>query len=103
MTPRELVALTNLRRRGQAPDLAVFVTDDWSWAARLGDDLGILAIRVRNADDHAHDWSALAGLWVVLSVRGSAAKVADFALSMLRVRLGRLDTFDGKRMTRVLQ
>jgi hypothetical protein len=85
MTPYELRALANFRRRGQAPTLAVFVMDDWAWAARLTDDIGVLTIRVRNARDHDHDWSAVAGLWVYLILRNPApADVADFSAAILR-------------------
>lgn len=85
MTPYELRALQALRRRGQAPTLAVFVMDDWAWAARLTDDIGALTIRVRNAKDHDHDWSAVAGLWVYLILRNPApADLADFSAKLLR-------------------
>lgn len=85
MTPFELRALANMRRRGQAPTLAVFVMDDWAWATRLTDELGALTIRVRNARDHDHDWSAVAGLWVYLILRNPApADLADFSAKILR-------------------
>jgi hypothetical protein len=85
MTPYELLALANLRRRGQAPTLAVFVMDDWAWAARLTDEVGVLTIRVRNAKDHDHDWSPVAGLWVYMILRNPApADLADFSAKILR-------------------
>lgn len=65
-TPFELQALAHLRARLNSPDFPVFVTDDWLFAAKL-DDLGCLAIRVKLAEDHACDWSPLAGLRVVLA------------------------------------
>jgi hypothetical protein len=85
MTPNELRFLANLRRRGQAPALAVFVMDDWAWATRLTDEIGVLTIRVRNAKDHDHDWSAVAGLWVYMILRNPApADLADFSAKILR-------------------
>jgi hypothetical protein len=85
MTPYELRALATMRRRGQAPTLAVFVMDDWAWASRLTDDIGALTIRVRNARDYEHDWSPVAGLWVYLILRNPApADVADFSAAILR-------------------
>lgn len=91
MTPFELRALAAMRRRGQAPTLAVFVMDDWAWATRLTDDIGALTIRVRNARDHQHDWSALAGLWVYLMLRNPApADVADFSAEILRANPAKL-------------
>jgi hypothetical protein len=85
MTPFELRALANMRRRGQAPTLAVFVMDDWAWASRLTDDIGALTIRVRNARDFEHDWAPLAGLWVYLILRNPApTDVADFSAAILR-------------------
>jgi hypothetical protein len=64
--PFELQALAKLRSRLQSPTMAVFVTDDWGFAAKL-EDLGCLAIRVKPAEDHACDWSPLAGLQVILA------------------------------------
>lgn len=85
MTPYELRALANLRARGQAPTLAVFVMDDWAWATRLTDDVGALTIRVRNARDYEHDWAPVAGLWVYLILRNPApADAADFSAAILR-------------------
>lgn len=68
MTPRELELLAALRRRSQCPTMTVFVTENWRWADKL-EDLGCLAIRVRNCDDWDHDWSPLAGLSVILLQR----------------------------------
>jgi hypothetical protein len=65
-TPFELQALAQLRSRLHAPSMAVFVTDDWSFAAKL-DDLGCLAIRVAPSEHHACDWSPIAGLHVILA------------------------------------
>lgn len=93
MTPFELRALANLRRRGQAPELAVFVTDDWTKAAQLTEDVGVLAIRVRNARDFEHDWTPLAGLWTYLWLRrATSAELADFSAAMLRANPVRLTT-----------
>ena len=93
MTPFELRALANLRRRGQAPDLAVFVMDDWQLATQLTDEVGVLAIRVRNARDFEHDWSPLAGLWTYLWLRRAAsADLADFSAAILRANPARLTT-----------
>jgi hypothetical protein len=58
--------------------------DDWAWASRLTDDVGALTIRVRNARDHDHDWSPLAGLWVYLILRNPApSDLADFSAKLL--------------------
>lgn len=96
MTPYELRALTTMRRRGQAPALAVLVMDDWAWAARLTDEVGVLTIRVRNARDHAHDWSSVAGLWVYLLLRNSApADIADFSAAILRGNPAKLTVSTG--------
>jgi hypothetical protein len=67
-TPSELALLAVLRRRGECPTMTVFVTENWKWADKL-EDLGCLAIRVRNADDWEHDWSPLCGLPVILLQR----------------------------------
>lgn len=66
--PSELALLRELRRRGQCPTMTVFVTENWKWADKL-EDLGCLAIRVRNCDDWEHDWSPLCGLSVILLQR----------------------------------
>jgi hypothetical protein len=93
MTPFELRALATMRRRGQAPELAVFVMDDWVKAAQLTDEVGVLAIRVRNARDFEHDWTSAAGLWVYLWLRRTtAAELADFSAAILRANPVRLTT-----------
>jgi hypothetical protein len=93
MTPYELRALQAMRRRGQAPELAVFVMDDWVKAAQLTEEVGVLGIRVRNARDFEHDWSPLAGLWTYLWLRRStAAELADFSAVILRANPLRLTT-----------
>lgn len=98
MTPYELRALANLRRRGQAPELAVFVMDDWPWATRLTNDVGVLSIRVRSAKDHEHDWSSLAGLWVWLILRNPAASdLADFSTALLAANPAKFTLWDYKR------
>jgi hypothetical protein len=98
MTPYELRALANMRRRGQAPTLAVFVMDDWAWATRLTDDIGALTIRVRNARDYEHDWAPLAGLWVYLILRNpQATDVADFSAAILRANPVKLTVSTGTK------
>jgi hypothetical protein len=93
MTPFELRALANMRRRGQAPTLAVFVMDDWTKAMQLTDDVGVLVIRVRNARDFEHDWTPLAGLWAYLWLRRTtAADLADFSAVLMRANPVRLTT-----------
>lgn len=93
MTPFELRALANFRRRGQAPELAVFVMDDWAKATELTDDVGVLAIRVRNARDFEHDWAPVAGLWVYLWLRRTtSAELADFSAAILRANPAKLTT-----------
>jgi hypothetical protein len=93
MTPFELRALANIRRRGQAPQLAVFVMDDWAKATQLTDDVGVLAIRVRNARDFEHDWAPVAGLWVYLWLRwAKPPELADFSAAILRANPAALTT-----------
>lgn len=93
MTPFELRALANFRRRGQAPELAVFVMDDWAKATQLTDDVGVLTIRVRNARDFEHDWTPLAGLWAYLWLRrATGAELADFSGAIMRANPVRLTT-----------
>lgn len=93
MTPFELRALANFRRRGQAPELAVFVMDDWQLATRLMDEIGVLAIRVQNARDYGHDWTPVAGLWVYLWLRRAACSdLADFSTAILSANPARLST-----------
>lgn len=93
MTPYELRALQAMRRRGQAPELAVFVMDDWAKAAQLTEEVGVLGIRVRNARDFEHDWTPLAGLWVYLWLRRApATDLADFSAAILRANPSRLTT-----------
>lgn len=93
MTPYELTALANMRRRGQSPALAVFVMDNWPKAAQLTEDVGVLAIRVRNARDFEHDWTPVAGLWVYLWLRwAKPPELADFATAILRANPARLTT-----------
>jgi len=93
MTPLELRALANFRRRGQAPELGVFVMDDWAKATQLTDDVGALTIRVRNARDFEHDWTPVAGLWVYLWLRwAKPAELADFSAAILRANPAQLTT-----------
>lgn len=93
MTPYELSALANFRRRGQAPELAVFVMDDWARAARLTDAVGVLSIRVRNARDFEHDWAPVAGLWVYVWLRrATGPELADFCAAILRSNPAKLTT-----------
>lgn len=93
MTPSELRFLANLRARGQAPELAVFVTDNWVKATQLTDDVGALTIRVRNARDFEHDWTPVAGLWVYLWLRwAKPPELADFSAAILRANPARLTT-----------
>lgn len=93
MTPFELRALANLRRRGQAPQLAVFVMDDWAKATQLTEDIGVLTIKIRNARDFEHDWSPLAGLWAYVWLRRcAAADLADLSAAILRANPAKLST-----------
>lgn len=93
MTPYELRVLAGLRRRGQAPELAVFVMDDWAKATQLTDDVGVLAIRVRNARDFEHDWAPVAGLWVYLWLRrATGPELADFSATILRANPAKFTT-----------
>jgi hypothetical protein len=63
MTPQGLTLLASLRRAGQAPDLAVIVTDDWRFVT-LAEEIGALAIFAKSTH-HDCDWSPLAGLDVI--------------------------------------
>lgn len=93
MTPYELRVLAGLRRRGQAPELAVFVMDDWAKATQLTDDVGVLTIRVRNARDFEHDWAPVAGLWVYLWLRrATGPELADFSAAILRANPAKFTT-----------
>jgi hypothetical protein len=98
MTPFELRALANLRARGQAPQLAVFIVDDWAWGTGLSDAIGVLAIKVRNARDHEHNWAPLAGLWAYLVLRNpQPGELADFATAILSANPAKLTVWDRKR------
>lgn len=63
MTPQGLTLLAGYRRIGQSPELAVIVTDDWRYV-QLAEEIGALAIYAK-PDQHASDWSPLAGLDVI--------------------------------------
>jgi len=90
--PSELQALAILRSRQLAPAMTVFVTDDWRFAGKL-DDLGCLAIRVRPTEDHAWDWSPVAGLHVILAQwRTSLAQDARLAQALLTANPAVLET-----------
>ena len=90
--PNELQALAKLRSRSQSPRMSVFVTDDWQFAAKL-DDLGCLAIRARPSEDHACDWSPLAGLHVILAQwRIPLAKESRLAAALLGARPSLMET-----------
>lgn len=98
MTPYELRFLANMRRRGQSPQLAVFVMDDWTWAGQITEAVGALTIRVRNARDFEHDWSPLAGLWAYLILRNpTAAELADFSMALMRANPVKLTVWDLKQ------
>lgn len=99
MTPRELSLLAALRRRGQCPTMTVFVTECWRWAEAL-EDLGCLAIRVRNCDDWEHDWAPLAGLSVILLQR--AGDYAALGQAILAAKPADLETFTLRRGSRVV-
>lgn len=83
MTPVELTYLRQLRRRGQAPELAVFVTDDWRFADRITDEIGSMMIRVRSITDLEHDWSPIAGLWVILWFARATEQQAKGAAALM--------------------
>lgn len=83
MTPLELQFLRDLRRRGQSPGMAVFVTDDWGFANSM-EDIGTLMIRVRSITDLDHDWSALAGLWVILWFSRATQQQLTGAVALMR-------------------
>ena len=103
-TPSELLLLADLRRQRKSPQLAVFVTDHWTWGRKLSEDIGTLCICVRDGNDHDHDWSPLAGLWVVLSLRrGTDAQYADFGMKLLQAYPWRLSTYRDGHMRKVWQ
>lgn len=90
--PSELQALAFLRSRQQVPAMAVFVTDDWRFAAKL-EDLGCLAVRVRPSEDHGCDWSPVAGLHVVLAQwRTGLAQESRLAQALLFARPAIMET-----------
>jgi hypothetical protein len=98
MTPYELRALGELRRRGQAPQLAVFIVDDWQWGDVLTEQIGVLAIKVRNARDFEHNWGPLAGLWAYLVLRNpQPGELADFATAILQANPVKLTVWDRRR------
>lgn len=104
MTPRELIVLADLRRQRKAPQLAVFVTDHWPWAQKLTEDIGALCIRVRDGNDWDHDWTPLAGLWAVLSLRrGTDAQYADFGMKLLGGHPWRLSVYRDGHMRKIWQ
>lgn len=91
-TPFELQALAKLRSRLRSPTMAVFVTDEWSFAAKL-EDLGCLTIRVRPSEDHACDWSPVAGLHVILAQwRTSLETESRLASALLAANPSMLET-----------
>lgn len=91
-TPSELQALAVLRARQLSPSMAVFVTDDWRFAEKLAD-LGCLAVRVRPSEDHACDWSPVAGLHVVLAQwRTPMAQEARLAQALLVAKPAVMET-----------
>lgn len=97
MAPYELTTLHNLRRRGQCPKLPVFVTDVWDWRERL-QDIGCLAIRVRNPADHEHDWSALRGMHCILLCNGHSMRCQHYeplAWKLLEAKPSQLEAFYG--------
>jgi hypothetical protein len=96
MTPYELRALGELRKRGKAPQLAVFIVDDWAWGDMITNEIGVLAIKVRNARDYQHDWAPLAGLWAYLKLRRcSASDLADFSAALLAANPAKLTVWVG--------
>lgn len=96
MTPSELRFLANLRARGSAPELDVFVCDDWDWARRFMEEIGALTIRVSNARDHQHDWSALSGLRVYLKLRrATPSEAADFSMAIVNANPAKLTLWVG--------
>src|SRR6188474_1133791 len=96
MTPSELRFLANLRARGQAPELDVFVCDEWDWATRFTEEISALTIRVCNARDHQHDWSPLAGLRVYLKLRrASPSESADFSMALVNANPAKLTLWIG--------
>ncbi len=98
MTPRELRALGELRKRGQSPQLAVFIVDDWQWGDVLTDQIGVLDIKVRNARDFEHNWGPLAGLWAYLVLRNpQPSELADFATAIMAANPAKFTVWDRKR------
>jgi hypothetical protein len=90
MIPHGLTLLKRLRSLGQAPELAVLVTDDWRYVP-LAEEIGALAIYVK-PEHHACDWSPIAGLFVILIAnRSSAAAIADLSTALLRANPSRLE------------
>ena len=65
-TPFNLGRLRLYRRAGQAPSLPVFVTHNWQLSTNM-EQAGVMAIRVK-PDDARQEWSAVAGLDVILAI-----------------------------------
>lgn len=99
-TPSELALLAVLRKRGQCPTMTVFVTDNWKWADKL-EELGCLAIRVRDGADAEHDWSPLAGLSVML-LQQKARDYAALGQAILAANPSDFETFEVPRVSRVV-
>lgn len=88
--PLGLALLAQLRRLGQAPELAVIVTDDWRYVP-LAEEIGALAIYAK-PEHHACDWSPIAGLFVILIAnRSSSSAIADLSTALLRANPSRLE------------
>lgn len=94
--PSELRLLENLRSNGQAPKLPVWVVNDRDFAHRLMDS-GELAILV--VSDHwACDWSAIAGLCVIIHTSFEATPVGTrLAVAIRNAKPRSLETWQPGR------
>lgn len=104
MTPIELQYLRDLRRRGQAPDLAVFITDDWKFAGKITNEIGSMMIRVSDGGDSDYDWSPLAGLWVILWLkRATEPQIEAFIQVIFEARAQKVWARTGGRLMPIVR
>lgn len=96
---RELQALAQLRSRGQAPQLPVFVTDMQRFQRNMD---GVGALVIWTSLHHANDFRPLAGLEVyVMLANGYSDAGARLIEKVRSARPRRLWIWNGKRCDRL--